>query len=275
MIIAVDTGGTKTLVAGSDSEGRFHTRHRFATPKDDENLYVDLLAQTISEHFDIKKVKAISIAVPGFTRGDVFVQCLSPALSWPDNFELGDKLRAKLDTKAPIYLENDANLAGLAEAHAFEKLPKSCLYVTVSTGIGLGFSRNGKLVQAMDYFEGGKMMLEYDGLLRRWEDFASGRSIYETYGRYARDIKSKAVWEQIAEKISRGLLVLAPTLKPEVIVIGGSIGTYFDKYGIYLNAFLERYIPYIMSETKIVQAKHPEEAVIYGCKIYAEQKLTK
>lgn len=274
MIIAVDTGGTKTLVAGSDSQGSFHTRHRFATPKNDENLYVDLLAKTISEHFDLKKVKAISIAVPGFTRGDVFVNCLSPALDWPDNFELGDKLRAKLNVTVPIYLENDANLAGLAEAHAFEKLPKSCLYITVSTGIGLGFTRNGKLVQAMDYFEGGKMMLEYDGLLRRWEDFASGRSIYETYGRYARDIKSKAVWEQIAEKISRGLLVLAPTLKPEVIVIGGSIGTYFDKYSIYLNAFLEREIPTIMDETRIVQAKHPEEAVLYGCKIYADQKLS-
>lgn len=274
MIIAVDTGGTKTLVAGSDSQGRFHTRHRFATPKNDEGIYVNLLAKTISEHFDLKKVKAISIAVPGFTRGDVFVNCLSPALDWPDNFELGDRLREKLGVNVPIYLENDANLAGLAEAHAFEKLPKSCLYITISTGIGLGLSRNGKLVQAMDYFEGGKMMLEYDGLLRRWEDFASGRSIYQTYGRYARDIKSKAVWEQIAEKISRGLLVLAPTLKPEVIVIGGSIGTHFDKYSAYLNAFLEREIPTIMAETRIVQAKHPEEAVLYGCKIYADQKLS-
>ncbi len=274
MIIAVDTGGTKTLVAGSDSQGRFHTRHRFATPKDDENLYVELLAKTISEHFDLKKVRAISIAVPGFTKRDVFVKCLSPALNWPDNFELGDKLKLKLGIKVPIFLENDANLAGLAEAHAFETPPTSCLYITVSTGIGLGFSRKGKLVEAMDYFEGGKMLLEYDGLLRRWEDFASGRSIYETYGRYARDIKAKVVWEQIAEKISRGLLVLAPTFNPEVIVIGGSIGTYFDKYSVYLNAFLEKEIPTIMSETKIVQAKHPEEAVIYGCKIYAEQKLT-
>ena len=274
MIIAVDTGGTKTLVAGSDSEGRFHTRHRFATPKDDENLYIDLLAQTISEHFDMKKVKAISIAVPGFTRGDVFVQCLSPALNWPKNFELGKKLKEKLGVKIPIFLENDANLAGLAEAHAFEKIPQSCLYITVSTGIGTGATRNGQLVEALDYFEGGKAVLEYDGLLRVWEDFASGRSIYETYGRYARDIKSRAVWEQIAEKISRGIIVFAPTINPDVIVIGGSIGTYFDKYQAPLNAYLEKHIPNIMATTTVVQAKHHEEAVIYGCKIYAEQKLT-
>lgn len=273
MIIAVDTGGTKTLVAGSDSAGKFHTRHRFETPKKDPEAYIDQLAQTISEHYDLKKVKAISIAVPGYTQKDVFVDCLSPALYWPDNFELGKKLKEKLGVKTPVFLENDANLAGLAEAHAFKTIPDSCLYITVSTGIGTGATQNGKLVEALSYFEGGKAVLEYDGLLRTWEDFASGRSIYETYGRYGRDIKSKAVWEQIADKISRGIIVLAPTLKPDVIVIGGSIGTYFDKYQAYLHAYLEKYIPHVAPDIKLVQAKHPEEAVIYGCRIYAQQKL--
>lgn len=272
MIIAVDTGGTKTLVAGSDSEGRFHTRHRFATPKDTDS-YINQLGEVLSEHFDLKKAKAISIAVPGTTRGNTVVSCRN--LGWKKNFELVEELREKLGTKIPIYIENDANLAGLAEAQALDPIPKSCLYITISTGIGTGITNNGKLVNFLDYFEGGQVVLEYDGMLRVWEDFASGRAIYETYGRYAKDIKSRAVWEQIAEKISRGLLVLAPTLKPEVIVIGGSIGTYFDQYDIYLNAYLEKYIPYIMAGTKVVQAKHPEEAVIYGCKIYADQKLSR
>lgn len=274
MIIAVDTGGTKTLVAGSDSAGRFHTRHRFPTPKNPEK-YIEQLAETITTHFDLKKAKAISIAVPGYTKGTVFVDCLSPALDWPDNFELGDKLLSKLGVNIPVYLENDANLAGLAESHALKPLPQSCLYITVSTGIGTGATENGRLVEALDYFEGGKAVLEYDGILRRWEDFASGHAIYQTYGRYARDIKSRAVWEQIADKIARGIVALAPTLNPNIIVIGGSIGTYFDKYESYLNAYLQKYIPHIMTTTTVVQAKHPEEAVIYGCRIYAEQKLTK
>lgn len=271
MIIAVDTGGTKTLVAGSDSEGRFHTRHRFATPKNIDE-YVAQLTQVLTEHFDLTKAKAISIAVPGTTQGDVVVSCKN--LGWRKNFNLVEVLQEKLHLKLPIFIENDANLAGLAEAQALDPIPKSCLYVTISTGIGTGVTNNGKLVKFLDYFEGGQVVVEYDGLLRVWEDFASGRAIYETYGRYAKDIKSRAVWEQIAEKISRGLLVLAPMLKPEVIVIGGSIGTYFDKYDIYLNAFLQKYIPDKMADIKIVQAKHPEEAVLYGCKIYAKQKLS-
>lgn len=271
MIITVDTGGTKTLVAAADSAGKFHTRYRFPTPKDTAR-YIEQLSQVILEHFDLKKVEAISVAVPGSTEGNVVRRCQN--LAWEKDFKLVAELHKALATTTPIYIENDANLAGLAEAHALEPTPKSCLYITVSTGIGTGITNNGKLVKFLDYFEGGLMVMEYDGMLRLWEDFASGRAIYETYGRYARDIKSRAVWEQIADKISRGILVLAPTLKPDVIVIGGSIGTYFEHYEIYLKAYLEKHIPHIMAETQIIQAKHPEEAVLYGCKIYAEQKLS-
>lgn len=272
MIIAVDTGGTKTLIAGSDSKGRFHTRHRFATPKN-TTKYIDQLAEVISTHFDIGKTRAISIAVPGPVQDKKVVFCPNIDKSWKD-FDLIHQLKDRLGTKVPIYLQNDSNMAGLAEAHAISPIPKTCLYITISTGIGVSATKNGHIDPSLQLTEGGHMMLEYDGILRQWEHFASGKSILETYGRYARDIKSRAVWEQIADKISRGLLVITPLLQPEIIVIGGSIGTHFEHYGGKLQTILDNKLVSYLPRPKIVQATHPEEAVIYGCKIYAEQKLS-
>lgn len=273
MIITVDTGGTKTLVAAADTAGRFHTRYRFATPKEPAK-YIDQLSEVILNHFDIKKIRAISIAIPGPIKNHKVVFCPNIDKSWKDFDVIGD-LRARLGIKNPIYLQNDSNMAGLAEAHAIDPIPKSCLYITISTGIGIAAVQNGKINPSLQLSEGAHMILEYDGILRQWEHFASGRSIYETYGKFARDIHAKSVWEQIADKISRGFLVIIPLLQPHTIIIGGSIGTYYDRYAKILSAILDERLEGYLVRPHIIQAKHPEEAVIYGCKIYAEQKLAK
>lgn len=271
MIIAVDTGATKTLVAGTDAAGKFHTRYRFPTPKD-TGKYIDQLAQVILEDFDIKKVHAISIALPGPIINNKATYC--PNLGWKD-FDVITHLRRALGTKTKIFVENDANLAGLAEAHAIAQTPPDCLYVTLSTGIGTGIVRKGKIDPIFNQSEGGHMVLEFDGALHYWEDFASGRAVYETYGKYARDIHDKATWEAIADKISRGLIAIIPLIQPDMIIIGGSIGTYFDRYEKTLNKVLDERLAHYISRPKLKAAKHPEEAVIYGCKIYADQKLSK
>lgn len=269
MLITVDTGATKTLVAGVDKNGRFHTRYRFPTPKDTAE-YTSKLSSLIKEHYDKEKISAISIAIPGTAKDGIAVYCGN--LKW-SNFPIVHDLLGALELNVPVFLGNDADLAALAEANFITPLPKTCLYVTVSTGVGTGLVVDGRLADGLPIFEGGQIFVEYDGIIRRWEDFASGRAIYETYGRYARDIKAKAVWEQIADKIARGLLVLIPTHEPDNVVIGGSIGTYFNKYDKYLIEILNQYIPHYMKNVSVSAAKHPEEAVIYGCKLYAKQQL--
>ena len=117
------------------------------------------------------------------------------------------------------------------------------------------------------------MLLEYEGRLREWETFASGKSVYETYGKFARDIKSERIWRQIADKISRGLLVLIPTLNPDVIILGGSIGTYFERYEEPLLNHLRDQLNPHLNLPEIRQAIHPEEAVIYGCYYHALNQL--
>jgi predicted NBD/HSP70 family sugar kinase len=154
-----------------------------------------------------------------------------------------------------------------------KKTPNQSLYVTVSTGIGSGIITNGHINDSLRNSEAGHALVEYDGVVQEWEKFASGRAVYKTYGKYAHDITNKRIWNQIADRISRGFLAVIPILQPDVIIIGGSMGTYFAKYGERLQNILKEKLPSHIPCPKFVQAKHPELAVIYGCYYYAVDNL--
>lgn len=117
------------------------------------------------------------------------------------------------------------------------------------------------------------MLVEYDGIVNEWENFASGFAIRRDYGKFARDIHDKKTWKVIADKISRGFLVLIPLLQPDVIIIGGSIGTYFDRYETELESILSKRLPPHITRPDFRQALHPEEAVLYGCYYYGRDAL--
>jgi len=269
MIVAVDTGGTKTLIASFLDDGRIGTQYKFPTPPTKE-AYILTLQQELHGLFGDKVVDAIVVAMPGIVKDGVAVWCNN--LKWK-NFDVAGALKGVLGD-APVYVDNDANLAGLAETRQLNEIPALSLYVTISTGIGSGIITDGVIHHALRHSEVGRSLVEYDGQVREWETFASGKAIYTIYGKYARDIKSKRTWYQIADRISRGFLAIIPVLQPNVIIIGGSIGTYFSSYGADLKGILKEHLPDHISLPKIVKAKHPEEAVIYGCYYYAVDALT-
>ena len=267
MLIAVDTGGTKTLVTSFNEHGTPGEEYRFPTPKDPAS-YLSTLEAVLRDHYGKETIDAIIVAVPGIVKNNIAVWCIN--LGW-ENFDIADHLKKVVD--APIFIENDANLAGLAETRALDPVPPSCLYVTISTGIGTGIIVDGVIEPALSTSEGGHTLVEYDGRVRQWQSFASGKAIRETYGKFARDIHDEATWKEIADKISRGFLAIVPILQPDVIIIGGSIGTFFDQYARTLEGLLKEHLPYHIPCPKFRQAVHPEEAVIYGCYYYATQKL--
>lgn len=264
MLIAVDTGGTKTLITSFTHAGTMGESIKFPTPRDPEE-YVALVRKTLQEEYGDKKVDAIIVALPGIIKDGVALWCKN--LGWRD-FHAAKVLSGALGT-VPIYIENDANLAGLAETRVITPIPASSLYVTISTGIGTGIITNGNIDPGLRHSEGGHMLIEYDGVVREWEQFASGRAIFDRYGKYAHDITSKRAWDQIADRISRGFLVIIPLLQPDTIIIGGSIGTYFAQYASQLTGILKETLPAHIPCPKFRQAKHPETAVVYGCYYYA------
>lgn len=241
---------------------------KFPTPKT-EDAYVEALRDTLKTHYGGQRIEAIVIGMPSIVKDGIVVWANN--LKWK-NFDVVQKLKGVLGN-TPIFIENDANLGGLAETRSRSPIPGSSLYVTVSTGIGTGITTAGKIDPGLRQSEGGRMMVEYQGEVREWESFASGKAIHLAYKKYARDIHDKETWDEIADRISRGLLVAIPLLQTDIIIVGGSIGTYFDRYDTQLRQSLRKLLPDHIAMPRIEKANHPEEAVIYGCYYYAVDEL--
>lgn len=268
MIVTVDTGGTKTLVSSFNQKGEMQETIRFLTPKNQDE-YVELLRSTLQKNYGKADVEALVIALPGIVKNGVALWCNN--LKWK-NFNAQKAFEHALGN-IPVLIENDANLAGLAEARSLDVISSSVLYVTISTGIGTGIITNGRIDPGLRLSEGGRALVEFDGEIREWESFASGQAIHEMYGKYARDITDGRTWYQIANRIARGFLAMIPIIQPEVVIIGGSIGTYFTKYSRQLEAILQEKLPPHIPCPRLTSAIHPEEAVIYGGYYYAIDSL--
>ncbi len=268
MIITIDTGGTKTLISSFSKNGRMGASVKFPTPPDQRD-YVASLRQTLRDNYAHESVDVIVVALPGIIKDGVALWCQN--LGWA-NFEAAKHFKDLLPG-VPVLIENDANLAGIAETRALNPVPVSSLYVTISTGIGSGFCTNGFIDPGLRHSEAGHALVEFDGRVQRWEAFASGHAIVNVYKKFARDITSKRTWRQIADRMSRGFLAVIPITQPDVIIIGGSVGSYFDRYGDFLTQTLTERLPSHIPCPKIVQAQHPEQAVVYGCYYYGKDYL--
>ncbi len=269
MIIAVDTGGTKTLIASFDDNGEPLNQIKFPTPQDPQE-YIKTLKETLETNFNDNQYTAIVIAVPGtLDKTNSIIWC--PNLTQWTGLNILDELKGILNN-IPILIENDANLAGLYEAKILNPIPTQTLYVTISTGIGTGVITNGHIDEGLRNSEGGRSLIEYDGKLQEWQSFSSGKSFYETYGKFVRDITDQETWDKIIERMCLGFLELIPLLQPDVIVIGGSVGTYFERYGEKLQTTLTERLPKHIPCPTFIGAKNSELAVIYGCYHYALDK---
>ncbi len=265
MYLGVDIGGTKTLVASIDSEGVIAQRHKFHTPV----VYEDFLSELAEALgiLDVKDFVAAGVAVPGRinrTNGEAIA---FGNLPWK-------RIPIKNDIEAivncPVVVENDAKLAGLSEAMLLKEHQK-VLYVTISTGIGTGLIVNQRIDPAMADSEGGQMLLEHNGKLEAWEDFASGRAIVQRFGKRASDIHDNATWQIIAHNIALGLIDLIALMQPDVIVLGGGVGGHYDKFKDFLHENLNEYQNPLFTVPIIKEAARPTLAVLYGCYDIARQ----
>jgi predicted NBD/HSP70 family sugar kinase len=259
MYLGIDVGGTKTLVAVLNRHGVIEERTKFPTPPD-YAAWRDQLARVV-EKFSTKKFIAVGVGVPGRVDRARGIGLDMGNLPW-HHVPVKSDLEKFLG--CPVVVDNDANLAGLSEAMLVKHYSR-VLYITISTGIGTGFIVDQRIEPAFADSEGGKMMLEHGSKVEEWEDFASGHAIFERYHMPARDITDPAIWKRIARDISIGMIDLIAVMQPQIIVLGGSIGTYYPRYQKFLEQALAHFETPLVPIPPIKQASRPEEAVVYGC----------
>lgn len=259
MFLAIDIGGTKTLIAAFDKRGKKAKSFKFPTSKNQDSFLADLL-QNLKD-FQKFPVQKIIIALPGKISGTSFKL---GNLSWENQKLSFFKPLKNLFEDATMIFMNDANLATYYEAHRYRQ---KTVYLTFSTGIGGGIAKNGKLLPESSAFEPGHQKYTFNGQLLEWEDIASANAIGSAYGCQATDVKGAEAFLDIAKRMSLGLTGIIKNINPKVIIIGGPIGMIFKDFEKPLKKELKKSFKKL---PKIVPAKHPTESVIHGGYLYAK-----
>lgn len=247
------------MVAAMDDNGVIVGQEKFPTPGSYDAFKQQLIAslQSLSEN----DFRAVGVGIPGKIDRDRGVGLDFGHLKWHNVPVQSDceKIFA-----CPAVVENDANLGGLSEAMLLPQY-KKVLYVTVSTGIGIGLIDSGEIDPGLADGEGGHMLIEHGGKLEAWENFASGRALVAKYGKRAEELIDQSSWKQFAHDLSRGFIELIAVIEPDVIVVGGSVGHYFDRYQDFLVSYLKKYETPLITIPPFQKAARPDEAVVYGC----------
>ena len=103
------------------------------------------------------------------------------------------------------------------------------------------------------------------GSEKEWEDIAAAKAIENFYHiEHATNLRKKEELEDVAKRVYLGLPDIVKKYKPDTIILGGPLGKLFKFYKKYLPKDLE---------VKLKAPKRPNESVIYGCYLYAKQKI--
>ena len=250
MIGLVDIGGTKTMAAVSRDVHSI-PENVVVRPTPKSGNPKDFLTALLDEARAGQKLDVLAMAVPGpFDRNErAFVNPPNLPKEW-SNFNLQTGLGEYFD--CDVYAENDANCAALAEANAGAgRGYRTVVYYTVSTGIGTGVVRDGKLVIARHDNEGGHQVLwprhlggprcECGGY-GCLEALASGSAIEKRFGVHAEDLDDQEIWNEIAMWLGLAVVNATALLDPDIVIFGGGVIHSWERIRHELQKTVDEYL---------------------------------
>ncbi len=148
-VVGLDLGGTQIRTCLADVEGKILSQVRQPTlAREGLQRVLDRMKETIHEVLQgVQRdaVLGIGIAAPGPLDPRTGVVIAPPNLPGWNDVPLSDIMFETFDL--PVFINNDANLAGLAE-HRFGagRGTLDMIYLTISTGLGGGIICGGQLL---------------------------------------------------------------------------------------------------------------------------------
>ena len=171
--IGLDIGGTGIQIGAVDEENRIIAEASIPTRTDlpfeeqvDQMVTCigGLLNQKLNPMLTIENVSSIGAGIPGIASSDgVVINCTN--LGWKHT-HLREAFQKRIDR--PFFVDNDANVAALAESVAGVSAgTSSSVFITLGTGIGSGIIMGGKIWKGHHGIgaELGHMIMELDGHL--------------------------------------------------------------------------------------------------------------
>jgi glucokinase len=285
--IGIDLGGSKIYTILADQGGRILAQTKLPTEREKgkkrilENIFLSVEKVLSQSKIKKEKLKGIGIGIPGTVeQGKGFARRL-PNLASLENVDIRQALQKRF--KLNVFVENDANLAALAENFfGAGKKARQFIYLTISTGIGGGLIIDKKLYHGKNGAAGevGHMMIKKNGPLcgcgQRGclEALASGSAIKNLFGISAKQLqekverkekKARIILENVIDDLAIGLANLVNILNPELIILGGGLSKFGNLLFPLLIKKVKKYSLSLNSrDLKIVPARLGERSGAIG-----------
>ncbi len=309
-VIGFDLGGTKLAGGVVDQRGRMTDfAVEYAEIKAGWPGVLDQLSRFVKNYREMHKdIKAVGIASAGPLDSDKGV------LLDPTNYKVGNKTWGKIEIvkdlkkkiRMPVYLENDAAAAVLAEGWTgSRKKSKNILVLTLGTGLGVGVIANGELLRGGRglHPEAGHILLDpSDRLLRCGcgvygcaEAFLAGKKFEERASLILKepglrspilrdraksgDAKVKALFVDYGKRMAQALLSYIVLYYPEEVVLTGGFAEgaslFLPTVETELKILLERRLKTLPLMPTITASKFQNQAGVIGAAYVAMHGLKK
>lgn len=138
LVVGLDLGGTQIRTVLADQSGTIYARETLLTLADEgPEAVLARIRSAIQAVLPSAPVLSIGAGTPGPTDPYQGILLMGPNLPGWRNVNLRQELGSHF--QLPVYVGNDANLAGLAEhRYGAGQGVRHLIYMTVSTGIGTG-----------------------------------------------------------------------------------------------------------------------------------------
>jgi glucokinase len=167
-VLGVDLGGTQIRACRADRNGHILREARELTlAAEGPEAVLGRIKETLRDVLEGAaqgSVLGVGVACPGPLDPDTGVVLGPPNLPGWDNVPLRDIMQYNFNL--PVFINNDANLAGLAEFHfGAGRGTSDLVYLTIGTGIGGGIIVGGRLLMGAHGLAGepGHATVEPDG----------------------------------------------------------------------------------------------------------------
>lgn len=279
---AIEAGGTKFVCAVSDDN--YEILERVSIPTTTPN-------QTMNQVFAFFDGFSISsIGIGSFGPIDInessetygFITT-TPKQGWK-NFDFVGCIKNRYNI--PIAWTTDVNAAAYGEYHKGNAQGyKSCLYLTVGTGIGGGVVINGEILKGFGHPEMGHLLVRqhaednYQGACpyhkNCLEGVASGTALEGRYKKKGQALEhDNKVWEMEAFYLAQALVNYTLVLRPEIIILGGGVMQQKKLYKLVSDKFHNQMNNYVETpdlSQYIVKPGLEDNAGIIGCLLLASE----
>jgi predicted NBD/HSP70 family sugar kinase len=267
MIVGVDIGATKTLLASFDSSGQVKSELKIPT-QHSADQFLESLVDAIKKLVKDQQIEHLVIA----SRGEIDFESLTitdrKMLNW-DKLEIGSRLKADLNP-TNLRMVHDTHAAALFEHQSGAgKGFRTVLYITISTGIGIALTVDDKIVDFLIKSGGGDMVVGMNELGKRsiknkWEDRVSGTAIKARFNKEPYDITDDNEWQIISRELALGINNCVVLFQPDIVVLGGGITNHFDSFSRELIDTLMQFNTSQYPMPPIVKASEVDRAVVLG-----------